>query len=120
MYGTSPGMLRKMYVQGSLKNEGDGFVFQVQNKIDSGSTSGLTKVVVDDEERSLEGATVQIGDKVRAASEISWSSPLYVSYGATVTIYVPGPLEPGEHTLTLQVNTPDLGRISFPFADTVA
>jgi hypothetical protein len=109
-----------MYVQGSLRNQGDGFVFQVQNKIDSGSTSGLSKVFVDEEERSLDGATVQIGEKLLAASQISWSSPLYVSYGATLTIYVPGPLGPGEHTITLQVNTPELGRLSFPITDKVA
>jgi hypothetical protein len=120
MYGTSPEMLAKMYVSQSLKNRDQGFVFSIQNKIDSGSASGITKLAVDGEERSLEGATVQVGDKVRPVSEISWSSSLYVPYGATLTIYVPGALEPGEHTINMQVNVPELGRISFPITDTVS
>jgi hypothetical protein len=86
MYGVSPEMLAKMYVEGSLKNQDDGFVFAIKNKIESGSISGVAKLSVDGEERSLEGATVQIGEKTHAVSEISWSSSLYVSYGATLNV----------------------------------
>jgi hypothetical protein len=114
MYGTSPEMMKNLYVQGSLKNEGDGFVFQVKNTIESGSVAGITVVAVDGEERSLQGATIQLGDKVRPVAEISWSSPLYVSYGATLTIYVPGKLASGERTINAQFNVPELGRISLP------
>lgn len=120
MYGIYPDMLKRLYVKGSLKNQDDGFVFQIKNTIDSGSISGVSKVSVDGKERSLEGATVQIGDKVRPVSDISWSSPLYVGYGSTLTIYVPGKLEPGEHTINLQVVVSELGRISMPITDTVS
>jgi hypothetical protein len=120
MYGVSPEMLAKMYVEGSLKNDGDGFGFSVQNKIESGSISGVAKLSVDGEDWSLEGATVQIGEKVRPVSEISWSSSLYVPYGATLVVYVPGPLAPGEHTVNMQINVPELGRISLPFTDTIS
>jgi hypothetical protein len=120
MYGVSPEMLSKMYVEGSLKNDGEGFSFAVKNKIESGSVSGIAKLSVDGEEWSLEGATVQIGEKVRPVSEISWSKSLYVSYGATLVIYVPGVLEAGEHTINMQVNVPDLGRISIPVTATIS
>ena len=120
MYGVSPEMLAKMYVQGSLKNQGDGFTFDATNKIESGSISGVAKLSVDGEVRSLEGATVQIGERTRAVSEITWSSSLYVPYGAILTVYVPGPLEPGEHTINVQFNVPELGRISVPIIDTIA
>ena len=120
MYGMSPEMLSKMYVEGSSQNQKEGFVFAVKNKIDSGSISGIAKLSVDGVERSLEGATIQIGERVRLASEVSWSSSLYVPYGATVTIYVPGTLEPGEHTINMQINAPELGRISIPIIATIA
>lgn len=120
MYGTSPDMLSRMYVANSLQNKDEGFIFSVVNRIDSGSVSGIAKLAVDGEERSLEGATVQIGEKVWPIPEISWTHSLYVSYGATVTIFVPGALEPGEHTVNMQVNVPELGRISFPITDTVS
>ena len=119
MYGTSPEMLSRMYVKGSLKNQDAGFVFQFKNIIESGSIAGVTKVAVDGEERSLEGATVQIGTKTRPVSEITWASSLYVAYGATLILYVPGSLEPGEHTINMQVNVPELGRISLPLTDTI-
>jgi hypothetical protein len=61
-----------------------------------------------------------LGGKVRQVSEISWSAPLYVSYGATLTITVPGELSAGEHTINLLINVPELGRISLPITDTVA
>ena len=119
MYGTSPEMLKRLYVKGSLKNQDEGFVFQVKNLIDSGSVSGLAKLAVDTQERPLDGVTIQIGDKVRLAAEITWSSPLYIGYGSVLTMYVPGKLEPGEHTVTLQFNVPELGRVSLPITDVV-
>jgi hypothetical protein len=120
MYGTSPEMLKRMYVKESLQNQEEGFVFQVKNMIESGSMSGVAKLAVDGEERPVEGVTVQLGGKVRQATEISWSSPLYVNYGETLTIYVPGELVPGEHTVTVQFNVPELGRVTMPITDTVA
>lgn len=119
MYGPSPEMFKKMYVQGSLKNQGDGFVFQIKNTVDSGSISGLAKVSVDGEDRPLDDVTFTLGDKTRQAKEITWSSSLYVGYGAVMTLFVPGALTPGEHTVTLQVNVPELGRISLPVTDKV-
>jgi hypothetical protein len=119
MYGTSPEMLQRMYVKGSLQNRDNGFVFQVKNMIESGSLSGIAKVSVDDEERSLDGATLELGGKVRQVSEISWSSPVYVSYGSTLTIFVPGKLTAGEHTINTQFNVPEMGRVSMPITDTV-
>jgi hypothetical protein len=120
VYGVSPEMLAKMYVEGSLRNQGDGFVFAIKNKIESGSISGVAKLSVDGEERPLEGATVQIEGKTRPVSEITWSSSLYIPYGAALTIYVPGSLGPGEHTINVQINVPELGRISLPVTDTLA
>jgi len=120
MYGTSPEMMKRMYVKGSLKNQDDGFVFQIKNLIESGSMSGVAKMALDGEERALDGATIELGGKVRTVSEISWSAPLYVSYGATLTVFVPGALSEGEHTLNMQINVPELGRISLPVTDTVS
>jgi hypothetical protein len=118
-YGMSSESLQKLYVKGSLKNQDDGFVFQIKNLIDSGSVSGITSLTVDGEEKGLEGVTVTFGEKVRKASEITWSSSLYVYYGATITFFVPGALQAGKHTVVLQVNAPELGQISLPVNDTI-
>ncbi len=119
-YGMSADALQKMYVQGSLKNQGDGFVFEIKNLIDSGSVSGISKLTVDDEERSLDGITVELGGKVREAHSISWSSSLYVSYGAVLKLYAPGALTPGQHTIKLTVNAPEIGQLTLPVTDAIS
>lgn len=118
-YGMSSDALQKLYVQGSLKNEGDHFVFEIKNLIDSGSVSGLTKLIVDEKEKPLEGITLQMGDKVREATSLTWSSSLYVPYGTTLKIGVPGNLEVGEHTIKVVVNAPEIGQLTLPITDSV-
>jgi hypothetical protein len=118
-YGMSSESLKKLYVQGSLKNQDNGFVFQIKNLIDSGSVSSIEKLTVDGEEKNLDSVTITLGEKVRMASEISWSNSLYVYYGATIMFYVLGSLKPGEHTIVLQVNAPELGQLSLPVTDTI-
>ncbi len=119
-YGMSANALEKMYVQGSLKNRDEGFVFEIKNLIDSGSVSGISKLTVNDEERQLDGITIELGGQVREVGSLSWSSSLYVSYGAVMKIYVPGQLEPGENTIKLIVNAPEVGQLTLPVTDTVS
>ena len=118
-YGMSSESLKKLYVKGSLKNQDTGFVFQIKNLIDSGSISGIAKLTVDGEEKALDGVTITLGEKIRAVSEITWSSSLYVYYGATITFFIPGTLQPGEHTIVVQANAPELGKIDLPVTDTI-
>ena len=120
MYGMSPQMLSRMYVADSLNNQDGGFVFSIRNTIDSGSVSGIAKVTIDDGEIALDGATITLNGKSRAVADISWSSSLYVPYGATMLIFVPGALEAGEHNISVHVNVPELGRITIPFTGTIA
>jgi hypothetical protein len=69
---------------------------------------------VDDEERSLQGATVELGGKTRAVGSLSWSASLYIPYGAVLKLHIPGELAPGEHTIKMTVNVPELGQLTFP------
>ncbi len=114
------GDVQKLYVKNSLANRGDGFVFQVKNLVDSGDISGIVKLTVDNAERSLDGVTVEMGGKVRPVRELTWSAPLYVHYGAVLTVYVPGALDPGQHTISMSVNIPSMGSFSMPFTDMLA
>jgi galactokinase len=119
-YGMSSGTLAKMYVKDSLKNQGDGFVFEIKNQIDSGSISGVAKLMVDDVEKPLEGVTIDLNGKVREVTGLSWSASLYVSYGATMKIYVPGSLDAGEHTIAVTVKAPEIGQITLPITDMIS
>ncbi|MBN1247290.1 MAG: hypothetical protein JXC32_06500, partial [Anaerolineae bacterium] len=75
-YGMSSSALQKLYVQGSLANEENSFVFEIKNLIDSGMVSGITKLNVDGKDIPTDGVTVELAGKVREAS-----ASLYVSYG---------------------------------------
>ncbi|MBN1247661.1 MAG: hypothetical protein JXC32_08390 [Anaerolineae bacterium] len=113
-YGMSSGALQKLYVQGSLKNEENGFVFEIKNLIDSGMVSGITKLNVDGKDVPVGGVTVELAGKVRESN-----ASLYVSYGAILKIRVPGQLEAGEHTIQLTVNAPELGQLTLPVTATI-
>lgn len=119
-YGMSASALKRMYVKGSLKNEGSGFVFEIKNQIDSGSISGVAKLTVDDVEKPLDGVTVNLKGNVRDVTSLSWSSSLYVGYGATLKLSVPGALEPGEHAIKMTVKVPELGQVTFPVTDVIS
>ena len=118
-YGMSSDALKRLYVSGSLANHEEGFVFAIKNLVDSGSVSGITKLIVDEEERSLDGATVELGGKVRTVGSLSWSASLYIPYGSVLKLYVPGQLAPGEHTVKMTINVPELGQLTLPITDTI-
>jgi hypothetical protein len=118
-YGMSPDALQKLYVKDSLKNEDGGFSFELKNLIDSGSISQIKSLTVDGEEKPVDQVTIKVGEKTREASSITWSSSLYVSYGATLEIHVPGELEPGEHTIKITVNAPEIGQLTMPITDEI-
>ena len=68
-------------------------------------------------ERSLAGVTIDMEGKARAADELRRQS-LFIPYGATLTVYVPGPLAPGDHKITIAFDSP-YGEVRIPFTDTV-
>jgi hypothetical protein len=119
-YGFSSGTYEKLYVKGSLKNQDDGFSFQIKNLIDDGSVSGIAKIEVDGVEQPLDGVVLQLGNTVRKASELTWAASVYVYYGAVITFSMPGTLTPGEHTVTVSIKVPELGSLTLPIRDAVA
>ncbi len=119
MYGMSSSALQRLYVSDSLASQDGGFVFAIKNLIDSGTVSGITKLIVDEKETSLDGATVELNGKVRAVGTLSWSAPLYIPYGAVLKVYLPVELTPGEHTIKMTIQVPELGQLTIPITDTL-
>ena len=93
MASIPPVLLIKLYVTHSLRNQGDGFTFQLENQIAAGTvTAHLT---VDGVARPLDGVTIVTGDETRSA------------------LSVPGALSAGEHTR-------EVGALTFPVTDTIS
>jgi hypothetical protein len=118
--GIPPILLKRLYVPHSLVNRGDGFSFQLRNPIAPGTLVGLSRVTVNGIERSLDGATIAIEGETRSAAEISHASPLAFQVGTSATVYVPGPLHAGQHTIEVTVNTQEIGTVTFPVTDTLS
>jgi hypothetical protein len=111
-------MYEHLYMKGSLRNTDEGFELKVRNLVNGGEATGIYALSIDGVGRSLAGVTIELEDKVHAADELSWQSSLFIPYGATLTVYVPGRLAPGDHKVTLAFDSP-YGEVRIPFTDTV-
>ncbi|MCD6291734.1 MAG: hypothetical protein J7M34_14660 [Anaerolineae bacterium] len=113
-------LLERIYVQDSLENTEDGFKFAMRNVIESGTLSRIMAVEVDGEAIPLEQVSLVTGEKVRPATEVTPSAPLHFPVGSTVTVKVSGKqLDPGEHKISVRVNTWEAGPIAIPVKATL-
>lgn len=116
-----PVILKKLYVKNSLRAEGDGFVFSLQNNIAPGVIQGFKGLTLDGKAVPLEQVSiVQPDGTVVPAGAISEQSPVLFPLGAMVTLRVGGvSLSPGNHQLGIRVVVKDVGPLEIPIADKV-
>ncbi len=116
-----PVILKKLYVKGSLRAEGDGFVLSLQNNIAPGVIQGFKGLTLDGKAVPLERVNVlQPDGAVVPAGAISEQNPVLFPLGATVTLQVSGvPLSSGNHQVGIRVVVKDVGPLEIPVADTV-
>lgn len=116
-----PVILKKLYVKGSLRAEGDGFVLSLQNNLAPGVIQGFKGLTLDGKALPLEQVSlVQPDGTVVPARVISAQTPLLFAMGATVTLQVGGvSLNPGNHQLGIRVVVKDVGPLEIPVADRV-
>ncbi len=119
MVSIPPILLRKLYVPKSLANGQGWFVFELRNQIATGTVLGVSRLIVDDQERGLEGVAVATGGETRAAPSISADTPLAFAVGAGLRFRVLGTLAAGEHTIEVTVQTQEAGPLTVSFRDTV-
>lgn len=109
-----PSMLARLFVRGSLKNIPTGFEFKLKNVIDSGTLTALGSLALDNTALDLAKVHLKVGDKEVRGDQLSRENPLYVRAYAEIHIRVDGdPLAAGEHTLALQVQTREAGKLQF-------
>ena len=115
-------VLRQLYVQGSLRNEPDGFSLQARNPLGDGTLVRLGRISVDGQEIAAEDVTARrAGDPTTyRAADVSPTSPVSFRRGDVVTFHVAGwQLDPGDHKLELDVDEVNLGRVSLSIKDRV-
>jgi hypothetical protein len=116
-----PFLLRKLYVRGSLRAEGDGFALDLKNVIAPGTIAAFTGLDVDGQ--AMDPAQVTVvppSGNPRSMDEISAQATLLFPVGAQVALRVAGQaLEPGPHEIVVHVVVQEVGPLDIPVSDTL-
>ncbi|MEX2599601.1 MAG: hypothetical protein WD533_08100 [Dehalococcoidia bacterium] len=112
-------LLRRLYVKGSLRSTGDGFEFQICNKLGSGYARRLLPLSLDGIELDMAFTTFEVDGKTVAFDKVSEETPFTLAMNKTTTIgYSAGaPLTEGPHTISMRFEVAGLGQMGFDFSD---
>ena len=114
-------VLKKLYVEGSLRTEDDGFALELKNVIAPGTIAAFTGLDLDGQTIDPTQITlISQNGNARPAGEVSTQALLQFPVNAAVTVRVAGqPLEPGPHELVIHIVVQEVGPLDIPVADTV-
>ena len=113
-------LLKSLYVKGSLKNEGDGFQFQVKNELGPARIIGARPLQLDRKPIPLERCRFELGELEASFAEVTAENSVLMRKGEAVTIHVQSQdLRRGRHTLGINFIVKDMGSISFSINDQV-
>ena len=116
-----PTVLKKLYVEGSLRLEDGGFAFDLKNLIAPAIITGVDGLEINGEKvDDSQVVIVPPSGNARPIERISSGRPLRFPVGQVVTLHVSGEtLEPGEHVLTLHVDVKEIGPLDIPVSDRI-
>ena len=111
-------LLRALYVKGSLRNNEDGFQFQLKNEIGPARIIGARPLQLDRRPIPLDRCRFVHGDREANFSEVDADNSVLMRKGEAVTVRVQGAkLRPGRRTLGITVVVKDMGSVSFSVSD---
>ena len=116
-----PSVLKKLYVQGSLRLQDGGFSFELKNLIAPATITEINGLEVDGEpiDESLVTLVPPSGN-TRPMGQVSSGTPLHFPVGLVVTVRVASrSLELGEHEVVLHIVAKEIGSLAIPVSDTV-
>ena len=116
-----PFVLKKLYVKGSLRVEGDGLALDLKNTIAPGTILGVKGVKIDDRDVVLDKVeALAPGGEGRPVTEISPEEPLSFPLNQVLTLRISRTaVEPGSHSLSISVVVQDIGPLEIPIADQI-
>jgi hydroxymethylglutaryl-CoA reductase (NADPH) len=116
------GVLKQLYTTGSLANTGDGFRFELKNRLMAAKLHGVRRVTVDGRDVSLDGAEIAADDgRVLRPGDVSAESPADFDVGDRLEVRLRGgPLAPGAHALVIEFDAQPVGRLTLEVEDVIA
>jgi hypothetical protein len=117
-----PFVLKKLYVKGSLRTEGDGFTLDLNNSIAPAVILACAGLDVDGQPvPPIQITIIPPNGEPRLANNISAESPLPFPADATITLHAADhALNPGPHELAIHVIVQYVGPLDIPISDTLA
>ena len=113
-------LLRRLYVKGSLRNDGDGFAFDLKNSLGSGYAEQVLPLSIDGVEIRPERASFSIGGARTGFTEVSSEHPFTLEMNKIVTIGVEGQnLAPGKHKVAIGFVVTGMGTMQFDVTDAI-
>ena len=114
-------LLRRLYVNGSLKNAPVGFEFQLMNSLGSGYATKVWPLKLDGEEIPAGQSYFIVDDMETPFVDVSQDNTLSLEMNKAITVWTDAaPLEPGVHKIEMGFDVPGLGSLRFDFSDEVA
>ncbi len=114
-------ILKRLYVKGSLRNNTDGFEFNLKNTLGSGYAREMLPLSLDGQEVPLERSFFLLDGKQVPFTAVSNGTPFTLALNKTSTLLVKGTaLAPGLHKLGIGFVVQGLGNMSFDIADTLS
>ncbi len=111
-------MLKSLYVKGSLKSEGDGFEFQVNNRLGPARIIGARPLQLNRVPIPIEKCPFVHGQERASFADVDADNSVLMRKGEAVTVRVlDTPLRPGRQTLSISFVVKDLGSVNFSISD---
>ena len=110
-------MLKKLYVQGSLKQDEEEYTFQLLNNLYPGTVKEVEYIKVDDQELDHKTVSIFVNENKIEVADISEKNPFKLTKGDTFVFKVKGKLSPGAHTFGFSLKTIEAGTIAFDVED---
>ena len=114
-------LLKKLYVKGSFKNTANGFQLSLRNTLAPGTILSLSPLQIDGRGVPLANIEIISGDNPPVcASDISLAQPKAFPLNVLITFRVTDkPLTPGNHRVTVTVNTKEAGELKIDTEDSI-
>jgi len=115
-----PFLLKRLYVKGSLRNNEQGFQFQLKNTLGSGYGNELLPLTLDGKELPKENSYfISDGEEIPFTA-VSKERPFTLGMNKTLTVLFKGlTLSEGPHKIGLSFIAEGLGKLSFEVTDLV-
>jgi hydroxymethylglutaryl-CoA reductase (NADPH) len=113
-------LLKRLYVKGSLRNNPDGFQFEIENKLGSGYGNELKPLTLDGQVIPLKDSSFLRDSSETLFSEVNRDRPFTLPMNKRLTVKVKGiTIAGGPHKIGMSFVTEGLGQLGFEVTDVV-